>query len=561
MKRILFFCVIAVSTIVAGGFLKLLERNRESEKIHQSRQEFRQIDAGSKGVVPHIVERMVSSSQLWRPVQDQVKDTVVQIFSQVASVDLLQPYRTPNQGVSCGSGFFINDEGFLITNEHVVRDAKAVWIQIPSLGKRILDMDVVGVSPERDVALLRLSPESLEMVQRELGSIPFLSLGDSDLVRRADDVLALGYPLGQQSLKSTTGVISGREQNLIQISAPINPGSSGGPLLNMRGEVIGINSAIVAEAQNIGYIIPINDLKVVLNDLHKIKLLRKPFLGVLFNNATEEMVEMMGNPAPGGCNVVEVITGSTLDRAGVKSGDMIYEINGYQVDIYGEMKLPFTEDKISIVDYVSRLAIGDTLKGIIYRKGERIELSVTFDVPKRPAISEIYPGYEGVDYEIFGGMVVMGLSLNHIHILASRAPGLARYTEMKYQTESALVITHIFPNSQLYRSRSLPVGSTINEINGIEVKTLEQFRKAIKETVNSKFFIIRATDNVTRKSDNLMVVLSKDKIMAEEIKLSRDFKYPITTTTMALLKNHFGSKGATHLLPQQMQQEMVVAAG
>src|SRR3990172_3602858 len=131
------------------------------------------------------------------------------------------------------------------------------------------------------------------------------------------------------------------------MSAAINPGSSGGPLLNVRGEVVGINSSGVTEAQNIGYIIPINDLKVVLADLHKVKLLHKPFLGVLFNNATEEMVEFMGNPLPGGCNVVEVIKGSTLDRAGVESGDMIYEINGHPVDIYGEMKMPFSEDKVS----------------------------------------------------------------------------------------------------------------------------------------------------------------------------------------------------------------------
>ena len=125
------------------------------------------------------------------------------------------------------------------------------------------------------------------MIKRVLGSIPFLPLGDSDLIHRSDEVLALGYPLGQQSLKSTTGVISGREQHLIQMSAAINPGNSGGPSLNTKGEVIGINSAGIPAAQNVGYMIPINDLKIVLADLYKVKLLRKPFLGVLFNNATD----------------------------------------------------------------------------------------------------------------------------------------------------------------------------------------------------------------------------------------------------------------------------------
>ena len=101
---------------------------------------------------------MLSTNQLWRPVQERVKDTVVQVFAQIAELDLLQPYKTPTQASAIGSGFFINDEGDLITNAHVVDQAKAVWIQIPSLGKRIIDVDVISVSPERDLALLRVNP-------------------------------------------------------------------------------------------------------------------------------------------------------------------------------------------------------------------------------------------------------------------------------------------------------------------------------------------------------------------------------------------------------------------
>src|SRR5207249_4901678 len=121
--------------------------------------------------------------------------------------------------------FFINDEGDLITNAHVVNQAPTVWIQIPSLGKQIIDVDVLSVSPERDLALLRVKPEGLKTIRAALGSIPYLSFGDSDTVKRSEEVLALGYPLGQQSLKSTSGVISGREGHLIQMSAAINPGN------------------------------------------------------------------------------------------------------------------------------------------------------------------------------------------------------------------------------------------------------------------------------------------------------------------------------------------------
>jgi len=175
-----------------------------------------------------VVERVISSSQLWRPVQEKVKDTVVQVFSQIVEFDYLQPYRVPSQGQASGTGFFINDQGDLLTNAHVVDQAKAVWIQIPTLGKRILDVTVIGVSPERDIALLRVKSADLAVIKSVLGSVPYLPLGDSDGVHRSDEVMAIGYPLGQQSLKSTTGVISGREHNYIQMSAPINPARSRG---------------------------------------------------------------------------------------------------------------------------------------------------------------------------------------------------------------------------------------------------------------------------------------------------------------------------------------------
>ena len=521
--------------IFTAGFFWLFERQRQLE-IAMMQVDGEQGGFIKSGAETKVIEKVVSSSQVWRPVQEKVKDTVVQIFSQVAPVDLLQPYKSPAQGTNCGSGFFINDQGEIITNAHVVDQAKAIWIQVSSLGKRIIDVEVVGVSPDRDLALLRVTQKGLDVIRKELGSVPFLSLGDSDLVRRSDEALALGYPLGQQALKSTTGVISGREQHFIQMSAAINPGNSGGPLVNTKGEVIGINAAGVSEAQNVGYAIPVNDLKNILPDLHKIKLLRKPFLGVLFNNATDALTEYLGNPQPGGCYVVEVIKRSTLEKAGVKRGDMIYEINGYPIDIFGEMRIPLSEDKISIVDYVSRLSIGQELNLVVYRSGERKEFSVAFNMSEFPAVHEIFPGFEEIDYEIAGGMVVMNLTLNHLPLLGNRAPGLAKYVDSKNQTEPTLIVTHIFPSSQLYRSRGLPIGSTLNEVNGMKVQTLDDFRKALRLGNNTNFLTIRASDNVTRKSDNIFVVLPWEEVLEEETRLSQDYKYPITSNSKELLQ-------------------------
>jgi serine protease Do len=483
-----------------------------------------------------IIEKIVAKSEVWRPIQQQVKDTVVQVFAQISEIDLLQPYKTPAQYSSTGSAFFINEQGDLLTNAHVVDQAKSLWIQIPSLGKRIIQVEVVGVSPERDIALIRVIPEDIKVIRNALGRIPYLPLGDSDLVFRSDEVLALGYPLGQQSVKSTTGVISGREHHYIQMSAPINPGNSGGPLVNINGEVVGINSAGVTEAQNIGYIIPINDAKIILPDLYKIKLLRKPFLGVLFNNASESLTEYLGNPQPGGCYVVEVVKNSTLYNAGVQRGDMIYEINGHRLDVYGEMNVPWSEDKISIIDYVSRLAIGEDVKLTIYRNGQRKELSVKFSQAELPSIHKIYPGYETIDYEVFGGMVVMQLTANHIQGMRKSIQGLARYAEMKNQKNPVLLITHIFPTSELFKTRSVTMGATLNEVNGEVVHTLEDLRKVLKDHASSKFLTLLVSDNLTMTTDNVFVVLPMDILVAQEQQLSRDYHYPITSTAQEILK-------------------------
>jgi Trypsin-like serine proteases, typically periplasmic, contain C-terminal PDZ domain len=130
-------------------------------------------DSATNAQQVHTLDHFITASQLWRPVQDQVKDTVVQIFSHVAVTNLLQPYVSPNQGAAYGSGFLISDQGDIITNAHVVDQAKAIWIQIPSLGKRIIDVEVVGVSPERDIALLRITPEGQAIIKKNLGK--FLS--------------------------------------------------------------------------------------------------------------------------------------------------------------------------------------------------------------------------------------------------------------------------------------------------------------------------------------------------------------------------------------------------
>jgi len=481
-----------------------------------------------------VVPTQPANGSLWGAIQARAKDTVVQVFSQIAEIDLLQPYRSPSQGQAFGSGFFISQEGELLTNAHVVANATSVWIQIPSLGKRIVDVTVVGVCPERDIALLKLTPESLQLVRSIIGKVPYLNLGDSDAVHRSEELLALGYPLAQHSLKSTTGVVSGREnmggQAVIQMSAPINPGSSGGPSLNRAGQVIGINTSTAVGAQNANYIIPSNEVKIVLDDLRRLKLVRKPFFGVVPLAANAALTEYLGNPQPGGVYVVEIFKKSLLEKAGMQTGDMIYEINGYSVDNYGEMSVPWSEDRIAMTDYISRLKLGQPVTVVYYRNGKRHEINFTFTLSEQLPIRTIYPEYEAVDYEIIAGMVIMPLTLNHVIGLQKVVPELAKYLETKEQLKPALLLTHVFPDSQAHRSRAIGIGSVITEVNGTPVGTLQELRDALLSHKADRFMTFKTTNN-------LFVAFERERVLLDELRFSQLYYYPLSQTSQKLLKS------------------------
>ncbi|MFA6527079.1 MAG: trypsin-like peptidase domain-containing protein [Candidatus Babeliales bacterium] len=466
-----------------------------------------------------------AGESMWLAVQKQVRDTVVQVWSQTTEFNWIEPYKSPAQGEGLGSGFFINPQGDLITNYHVVAQASSVQIQIPSFGMERFDMEIVGVSPDRDIALLRITPETRTRIKEKLKVIPYLRLGDSDKVLRSQEVLALGYPLGQTRLKSTLGIVSGRERlgafGYIQITAPLNPGNSGGPAVNTNGEVIGINSCGFPDAQNVGYIIPINEVRSALDDLYKVKLLRKPILGCLFQTtATADMVKYLGNPPDGGWYIAKVFSDSLLDSVGIKEKDMLYEINGYRVDIYGELNVPWSEDKVSLFELLNRYKVGDTIELVVYRNGNKKMYSFKLEQKHLPTIRAIYPEFEpeAKDYEVLGGMVIMELTFNHIELLIARCPELVRYSRSENQYEPVLVVTHILPNSQSYKARVLHRGSIIEKVNGEKAKTLNDFRDLALKSKTTGFITI-TTD------ENLLMALNVNKVLREEDGLAALYFY------------------------------------
>ncbi|HBS47614.1 TPA: hypothetical protein DEO28_04595 [Candidatus Dependentiae bacterium] len=458
----------------------------------------------------------------WLDVQQKAKDTVVQIFSQILKFNWLEPYKAPTQTAVFGSGFFINNKGHILTNFHVVDEAVSIQIQIPSLGKEQLDVEVVGVYPDMDVALLKLKDEDFAKVKNFLGYIPYLELGDSDEIHRSEEILAIGYPLGQEGLKSTQGIVSGREKiqmlSYIQITAPLNPGNSGGPSLNHEGKVIGINFAGVTEAQNVGYIIPINEIKSAIRDLCKVKVLRRPYLGGIFSYSNSDMVEYFKNPQEGGFFVTKVFPGSILEKAGIIDGDMIYQFNEFKVDRFGEIVVSWSEDKISMLDLLHRYEVGDEITLTLYRRGEKKIIKFKLELSAEVPIRFVYPNFEKVEYEVFGGLVVMEMTLNHVEIFAEFNPLFHMFSRVDVQYNSKLIVTNILHDSQLQRARSILPGDIIEFVNNQKVGSLKEFRDAVAKQKDSNF--------LTLKTDvGIFCVLAIDKILEDEDRLSQQYLY------------------------------------
>lgn len=540
-----FITLLAVGIVGTYSFLYIKKGQEELKAMH-IRQESLQKDLkklftkqrarhvpSSKGIDPS--QKPIRQSPTWIEIQKNSKDTVVQVYSHVSAFNWLEPYKTPAQGEGAGSGFFINENGDIITNYHVVAQASTIQIQIPTFGMERFDADLIGASPERDIALLKITDAARKKINKKLKHIPFLELGDSDDIVRSQEVLALGYPLGQTRLKSTLGIVSGRERlgyfGYIQVTTPLNPGNSGGPALNTQGRVIGINSRGVVEAQNVGYIIPINEVKSALDDLYHVKLLRKPTLGCIFTVATDEMVHYLGNPSEGGWYIAKVFDSTLLKDAGIQKDDMLFEVNGQKIDMYGELNVPWSEDKVSLFELLNRYKVGDMLNFLIYRKGKPMNISFKLEHKYLPPIRTIYPEFEKerTQYEIIGGMVVMELTLNHVGILLNKSSELVRYGRVENQHKPALIVTHVLPNSQAYKARVLRPGEIIDEVNGTKVQSLTDFREAILAHKSAEYLTVRT-------SDNLYAVLSVEKLVNDEQRLSSQFFYPISPLINELMR-------------------------
>lgn len=269
-----------------------------------------------------------------------------------------------------GSGFVVDKNGLIVTNKHVVSDTSAKY-RIITKDDKEYEVQKIYRDPVNDLAILKIDANNLSPVE----------LGDSGNLKVGQFVIAIGTALGEFRHTVTTGVVSGlgrgitagsplegyaeRLDNVIQTDAAINPGNSGGPLLNSAGQVIGINVAVAAGSQNVGFALPINVIKESLQNFEKTGKFERPYLGIRYRMISQDLALL--NEVPQGAYVVEVVTGSPADKAGVAVGDIITKFDGTSVK----------EKDGGLAKIIAGKKIGDQVKMTLWRDGEEKETETT----------------------------------------------------------------------------------------------------------------------------------------------------------------------------------------
>lgn len=290
------------------------------------------------------------------------------------------PYHRGNRkATSLGSGFIVDEEGFIVTNNHVIQDADEITVTLSD--DTSFKAELVGRDKKVDLALLKITTKR---------GLPFVQFGDSDEARVGDWVMAIGNPLGLGG-SVTTGIVSGKTRNInagpydsfIQTDAAINRGNSGGPLFNIDGRVIGVNTAIYSPSGgNIGiaFAVPSNLVKQVISDLRQHGRPLRGWLGVRIQTVTDDIAENLGLDKPKGALVAAIEPESPAENAGIESGDVIIEWNGRPVE---------TMQRLPVM--VAGTKINETVPVIVWRNGKRVSLSVEVGEQKDEEVAKTKP--------------------------------------------------------------------------------------------------------------------------------------------------------------------------
>mgnify|MGYP001482197054 CR=1 FL=1 len=280
--------------------------------------------------------------------------------------DMFKDFGEPQQRrtSALGSGFIIDKEGTVVTNNHVIQGAEDIFVTVN--GEKEYEAEIIGADPLSDIAVLKIKSEE---------KFSPINFGDSDTARVGDWVIAIGNPFGLGGTV-TSGIISARNRSIglsryedyIQTDASINSGNSGGPLFDMKGDVIGINTAILGQSGSIGigFAIPSNSAKKVIEQLIKFGETKRGWLGVRIQNVTKEIADVENLDLPRGALVASVADGSPSDKAGIKSGDIILEFDGKKIN---EMK--------ELPKIVAETEVGSTVNVKVWRNKREVNKKIT----------------------------------------------------------------------------------------------------------------------------------------------------------------------------------------
>ncbi|MFC3615522.1 Do family serine endopeptidase [Lutimaribacter marinistellae] len=371
----------------------------------------------------------------------------------------------PRRSSALGSGFVISEDGFIVTNNHVIQGADEITIEFfPGDGApRELKAEVVGTDDKTDIALLKVEADV---------ALPFVSFGDSDTARVGDWVIAMGNPLGQ-GFSVSAGIVSARNRALsgsyddyIQTDAAINRGNSGGPLFNMDGQVIGVNTAILSPTGGsigIGFSMASNVVTKVVDQLREFGETRRGWLGVRIQDVTDDMAEAMGLPQAGGALISEVPDGPAKE-AGLLAGDVITSFDGVEV-----------EDTRGLVRQVGETTVGKTVRVVVLRDGATKTIRVTLgrrEDAERAEAGETMSEEEG-DVTEPSERELLGLTVTPLTDQLRSDMGLDA-------NATGLLISEVDETSEAYE-KGLRAGDLITEAGQQKVASLSELDTRIEE--------------------------------------------------------------------------------
>ena len=371
------------------------------------------------------------------------------------------PRGGPFRQKSLGSGFVIDRQGFILTNNHVVENSEEIVVRLSD--EREFKAEVVGRDAKTDIALIKIKTGA---------DLPTVPLGNSRRLEVGEWVLAIGNPFGLEH-SVTAGIVSakGRQigagpyDNFIQTDASINPGNSGGPLINLSGEVVGINTAIFSRGGGnigIGFAIPINLVKELLPQLKSKGKVTRGWLGVVIQRVTPEIGESLGMKKARGALVASVTRGGPAKKAGVKVGDVIVEYEGEAVRASSDLPI-----------LVARTVVGTQAGLKVLREGKEVELRVVIGELKEEEVLASARGRED-----------LGLTVQRVTPQIAESLGLGR--------AEGMVVTFVEPGSPGDES-GLRRGDVILEIDRESIRSLSDYRRALSRIKKGKgtLFLVR----------------------------------------------------------------------